>query len=89
LATHKDAIKRAKQNARRRVRNRTNRTRMRNQVKKVREAVEAGDVETAQSELRAAQSIIQRVASKGVIHKNTAARKVQRLNSAVKAIAQG
>ncbi len=61
---------------------------MRNQVKKVRAAVEAGDVETAQSELRTAQSIIQRVASKGVIHKNTAARKIQRLNSAVKAIAQ-
>lgn len=87
MAHHKDAIKRIKQNEKRRVRNRTYRTRMRNQIKRVREAVAAGDGNTAQAELRKAMSIIHRVAGKGVIHRNQAARRIARLNKAVKAVA--
>lgn len=86
---HKDAIKRLKQNEKRRERNRHYRSRMRNQIKKLRAAVEAGDTELAQSELRTATSVIQRTASKGVIHRNQAARRVSRLNKAVKKLAQG
>lgn len=89
MAHHKDAIKRIKQNEKRRAKNRHYRSRMRNQIKQVRQAVEAGDVETAQTSLRGAVSIIHRVASKGIIHRNQAARRISRLNRAVKAIAVG
>lgn len=89
MANHKDAIKRARQNDKRRARNRHYRTRMRNSVKAVRAAVESGNVETAQSELREAMSVIHRVASKGVIHKNQAARRISRLNKLVKNLALG
>jgi len=86
VAHHKDAIKRIKQNAKRRMRNRHYRTRMRNHIKRVRVAVEAGDKGTANVELRAATSVIQRLASKGIIHRNQAARRISRLNAAVKKI---
>lgn len=86
---HKDAIKRLKQNEKRRARNRHNRTRMRNQIKRVHAAVESGDVDQAQVELRSAMSIIHRIAGKGVIHRNQAARRISRLNKAVKKLALG
>lgn len=85
MANHKDAVKRAKQNEARRINNRTYRTRMRNTIKLVRDAVAAGDAKGAQEKLREATSIIHRVCSKGVIHRNQAARRISRLNSAVKA----
>jgi small subunit ribosomal protein S20 len=88
VANHKDAIKRDKQNKARRARNRHYRTRMRNQIKKLHGAVAAGDGETAQAELRTAVSVIQRLASKGVIHRNQAARRVARLAKAVKGVAR-
>ncbi|TNE91979.1 MAG: 30S ribosomal protein S20 [Deltaproteobacteria bacterium] len=87
MAHHKDAIKRIKQNEKRRTKNRHYRSRMRNQIKKVRAAVEAGDHAAAMDQLRTAQSVIARVVSKGVIHKNAAARRISRLNKAVKALA--
>lgn len=89
MAHHKDAIKRNKQNEVRRIRNRSNRTRMRNQIKAVRAAIATGNGAEAQEALRKAVSVIQRVASKGVVHKNQAARKVSRLNAAVKQLVQG
>ncbi len=81
---HKDAIKRVKQNETRRTRNRHYRTRMRNQIRAVRNAVTSGDVDLAQKELLVAISTIHRTASKGVIHPNQAARKIERLNRHVK-----
>ncbi len=84
MAHHKDAIKRIKQNEKQRARNRHYRSRMRNQIKRLRGAVEAGNLEEAHSELRATVSIIHRLASKGVIHRNQAARRVKRLTHAVK-----
>ena len=87
MAQHKDAVKRLKQNQKRRLRNRHNRTRMRNQIKALREAVEAGNLEDAQAKLREATQTVHRTAQKGVIHRNQAARRISRLNKAVKALA--
>ena len=86
MATHKDAEKRHRQSERRRVQNRAYRTQMRNQVKTLRAAVEAGDSASAQDELKSTMSVIHRLASKGVIPKNRAARKIHRLHEAVKGI---
>lgn len=86
MAHHKDAIKRIKQNAQRRLRNRHYRSRMRNQIKRLRDAIDTGNVDEARTELNAAMGIIHRVASKGVIHPNQAARRIRRLNAAVKAM---
>lgn len=84
---HQDAIKRLKQNDRARVRNKHFRSQMRGQIKHLRSLIDSGDAEQAQEGLKATVSIIQRVASKGVIHRNQAARKIARLNKAVKALA--
>lgn len=86
---HKDAIKRLKQNEKRRAHNRHYRSRMRNQIKRVRAAVDEGNVELAQAELKTAMSIIHRNASKGIIHRNQAGRRISRLNKAVKNLALG
>lgn len=88
MATHKDAIKRMKQNEVRRQRNRAFRTRMRNQIKKLREVVASGDANQAQAALRETVSVIHRTVAKGIIHRNQGARRISRLNKAVKAIAR-
>ena len=87
MANHKDALKRIKQNEKARMRNRAYRTRMRGQLKAFRAAVDAGDKPAAQEALRATTSVVQKLASKGVIHKNQAARRVARLAHAVKKMA--
>lgn len=83
MAHHKDAIKRMKQNEKRRLRNRHYRSTMRTQIKKVRVAVEANDAEAASTELNKAVAIIQRLASKKIIHSRNAARRISRLYKAV------
>jgi small subunit ribosomal protein S20 len=87
MATHKDALKRARQAEAARLRNRTYKTKVKSAVKAVRDAVAAGKVEPAQAALREAMSTLHKVASKGVIHKNNAARRISRLNAAVKKLA--
>jgi small subunit ribosomal protein S20 len=87
MATHADAMKRTRQNEKRRARNRHYRTKLRNQTQRVHQAVLDGDSAAAQEQFRAAVSIIQRVAQRGVIHKNQAARRISRLSAAVKSIA--
>jgi small subunit ribosomal protein S20 len=84
VANHKDAAKRAVQSIKRRARNRADRTRMRNQISDLREVIGSKSKENLQAEFREAVSIIQKLAAKGVIHKNQAARRVKRLASAVK-----
>jgi small subunit ribosomal protein S20 len=79
VANHKSALKRAKQNELRRLRNKAVKTRVRSAVKTVRTT----GADTAESELKAAQSVIDRAAKKGVIHKRTAARRISRLRKAV------
>jgi small subunit ribosomal protein S20 len=87
LANHKSAIKRAKQSELRRVRNRSRRTRMKHAIKSLEEALVSRNVEEAQSRLKDAISVIDRTASKGVIHKNHASRKISRLTQKVNALA--
>lgn len=79
MANHKSAIKRNKQNAVRNARNSHIRSTMRTFVKQVREAVATGDSEAAKSALSRAIPFIDKAASKGVIHKATASRKISRL----------
>ena len=79
MANHKSALKRAKQNELRRLRNKAVKTRVRSAVKTVRTAGADG----AEGELKRAQSVIDRAAKKGVIHKRTAARKISRLHKTV------
>jgi len=83
VANHKSAIKRIRQNQKRYLRNRYWRSSLRTAVKRVREAIAVGELETAQTQLRSAVRVINRVASKGVIHKRQASRRVSRLTIAV------
>jgi small subunit ribosomal protein S20 len=86
MANIASAIKRNRQNIKRRAHNRHYRSTMRTQIKRVREAIEAGDKDTAKALFPGTVAIIQRVAQKGMIHKLTAARRVSRLNKAIQAI---
>lgn len=79
MANHPSALKRARQNEVRRIRNKSYKTRVKKAVKDVRTAVAANALEQAQENFKKAVSIIQKTASKGVIHKNQAARRVSRL----------
>ncbi|MCB9638576.1 MAG: 30S ribosomal protein S20 [Myxococcales bacterium] len=79
MANCKSALKRLRQNAKRRARNRYWKSTMRTAVKKVRKAVGDGNVEAAKTNLGAAVKLIGHVCSKGVIHKNTASRQISRL----------
>jgi len=87
MANTASARKRIRQTERRTERNKARKSRMRTFVKKVEEAVESGDKAAAAAALIAAQPEMQRAAGKGVIHKNTVARKISRLAKRVKALA--
>ncbi len=86
MANHKSAIKRAKQSEARRIRNRSRRTRMKHVIRSLEEAVASRNVDEAQSRLKEAISVIDRTASKGVIHKNHASRRISRLTRKVNAL---
>jgi small subunit ribosomal protein S20 len=88
MANHKSAKKRIKQTIKRTERNRFYKTRLKNITKAVKEAVEAGDVAKAQEAFKVANKKIHSFVSKGILKKNTAARKVSRLNKLVKELAQ-
>jgi small subunit ribosomal protein S20 len=83
LANHKSALKRIRQTRKRTIRNRYIRGTMRSFVKRVRLACEAGDKAAAQEALLDAVKKIDKASSKGVIHRNHAARRVSRLTQAV------
>ena len=87
MATHKSAEKRARQTKRRTAVNGARRSRLRGSIKKVEEAITAGDKKAALAPLRAAQPEIQRGGVSRVIAKNAAARRVSRLNARIKAMA--
>jgi small subunit ribosomal protein S20 len=86
LANHKSALKRIRQSERRRKRNQHIRSGMRTQVKRLRQAIEAGDAEQANAQLTATERSIRRAASKGVIPRQRADRSVSRLAKAVNAL---
>jgi len=80
VANHKSALKRANQNTIRRLRNRMVKTRVKNAVKTVRLAASEQSGDQLVSDLNQAKSVIDMAAKKGVIHRNTAARKISRLS---------
>ena len=86
MANHKSAIKRARQIEEQRVRNRSRKTRMKNVIRDLDEVIAGKSPEKAAEELKKAVSVIAKTASKGVIHKNTASRKISRLTRAVNAL---
>ena len=86
MANTKSAKKAARQAERRTEINKSRRSRLKTFVRKVEEAIAAGEKEAAALALREAQPEIQRSASKGIIHKNTAARKISRLSARIKAL---
>ncbi len=83
MATHKSAEKRARQAIKRHDRNRVIRGAVRSQVKNLRKAIDAGDAEAAQVQLRLAEREWRKAASKGVLKKATVNRKISRLAKAV------
>lgn len=82
---HPSAIKRNRQNEKRQERNYAIRSRLRNETRKVREAVAGGDAAAADGALRTAIKEISKAATKGIIHKNAASRRISRLSRAVAA----
>jgi len=80
----RSAKKRLRQNEVRRTRNRAALRSVRSQIRKVREALAAGDLETSESEFRAAARQLDKAAAKGIVKPNTAARKKSRLSAAIK-----
>ncbi len=86
MANTKSAKKAARQTERRTEINKSRRSRLKTFVRKVEEAIASGEKEAAAEALREAQPEIQRSASKGIIHKNTAARKISRLSQRIKAL---
>jgi small subunit ribosomal protein S20 len=88
MANHKSAEKRARQTVRRTDVNIARRSRMRSFVKQVEEAIAGGDRTVAMDALKRAQPEIQRSVQKGVLHRNTASRKISRLAQRIKGMSQ-
>ena len=87
MANSKQARKRARQSTERNAHNAALRSRLRTAIKSVRKAIAGGDKTAAADTLKLAQSIIDSVADKKVVHKNTASRNKSRLAAAIKAMA--
>ena len=86
MANTPSAKKAVRKLARRTAINRMRRSAMRTQLRKVEEAIASGDAASARTALSKTESIVMRSAQKGVIHANTASRKVSRLSARVKAL---
>ena len=86
MANIKSAKKRAIQSEKRRQHNASRRSMMRTYLKKVNAAIVAGDKEAATEAFSAATPILDRMASRGLIHKNKAARHKNRLSAQIKAL---
>lgn len=84
MANSSQARKRTRQAERRRIRNAGHRSRVRTSVKKVVAAIEAGDREAASSALRLAEPVIDKMAAKGILHRNKAARHKRRLAARIR-----
>lgn len=87
MANSPSAKKRVRQSERRTAVNRDRRSRIRSSIKKVEETIESGDKTAAQAALKEAQPEIMRGAAKGIVHKNTASRKISRLSARIKSLA--
>jgi len=87
MANSAQAAKRARQAEKHRQHNASMRAAMRTTVKKALTAIESGDKEAATAAFKVAQSSLDAMARKGIIHKNSASRSKSRLNARVKAMA--
>ena len=88
MANTTSAKKATRKIARRTAVNKARRSRVRGFIRKVEEAIASGDAAAAKDALQAAQPELMRGVTKGVVHKNTASRKISRLASRVKALSQ-
>ena len=86
MANSPQAKKRARQAEKRRAHNASLRSLVRTNIKKVTAAISTGDAEQARAAYASAVPVIDRMADKGIIHKNKAARHKSRLNAQVKAL---
>ena len=86
MANHKSAEKRMRQSREGRLRNISARTLVKTRIKAVLKAVEENDREKSTDALFKASSVIAKASAKGVLHKNTAARKISRLTRKVNAL---
>ena len=86
MANNHQALKRARQSEDRRQQNMSQRSMLRTYVKKVLQAVASGDSEAARAAYQAAMPVVDRMADKGIIHKNKAARHKSRLNARIRAL---
>lgn len=86
MANHKSAEKRIRQTERRTEVNRARVSRIRTFVKKVELAIASGNKDAAAEALKVAQPEIMRGATKGVLHRNTVARKISRLSARIKSL---
>ena len=89
MANTKSAQKAVRKIARRTAVNRSRRSQMRTYMRKVEEAIASGDGVVATAALGEAAPLMMRAAQKGIVHKNTASRKVSRLTKRVRALAAG
>jgi small subunit ribosomal protein S20 len=87
MANIKSARKAARQSERRRQHNASQRSELRTAIKNAGKSIEAGDKAAAANEFREAMSTIDRIADKGIIHKNKAARHKSQLAARLKALA--
>ena len=87
MANSPQARKRARQNIKRREHNHGQRSMVRTYIKRVYAAIEAKDLEAAKTAYTEAVPVIDRMADKGLIHKNKAARHKSRLNAHIKSLA--
>jgi len=86
MANHKSAEKRNRRRLRRTLINHSRLSRIRTHVKRVENAIKAGDKEAAGTAFQAAEPELMRGAGKGILHRNTAARKLSRLSKQIKAL---
>jgi len=83
LASHDSALKAHRQNIERRERNRQMRTRLRRALRDIRSAIDSGDAASVKDALRSTISLVDKMAGKGIIHRNTAGRYKSRLATRV------
>lgn len=87
MANHKSALKRARQNVDRRMRNKSTKTRVRSVIKDIRLAATQPSGRDLTTDLNIAKSVIDKAAKKGCLHPNTAARKISRMSKLLNSVA--
>jgi small subunit ribosomal protein S20 len=88
MPTHKQAAKRMRQDAKRRLRNRSVKSRIKTYIKKLNEEIEKKDIDGAKEVYRTVSSLLDKAAKKGVLHPNTSSRKKSRIARKINALEQ-